>query len=195
MENTHVTKLRQVAELLGGTLQEAETGWSNEGRVEIALQDSVTFTVIWGRGMAKVGMYAVWPTWPGGSDKRRRIPSDVLPYERRDERYDINTSSAKAAEQLAGDIKRRFLPRYLDMYAQLVARVKADDDYERGRKAMVAKIVEAVPGASRRDDRVWLPSPFRLGTVYADSLTVELCGITIEQFRAVVAVIDRGGLT
>ena len=54
----------------------------------------------------------------------------------------ITVSSARSIKAIAADIQRRFIPRYLDAFAQVCKRKRRAEEYERRKKLVLAELAK-----------------------------------------------------
>lgn len=74
-------------------------------------------------------------------------------YPRPENRVRITIGSARPIADIAADIQRRFIPRYLAVYAQVCERKRRAEESERQRAAILAELA-AILGEQVSDDEV-----------------------------------------
>ena len=72
----------------------------------------------------------------------------IDPYDYREKRHEITVSIDKSPEQIAGDIERRFLPRYRDLLARVIERVNKTNELMRA----CANNIELLKGTPATDE-------------------------------------------
>lgn len=161
-----------------------EYAFSREMTLKWHRDDATIFAAAetYGAGVDRVSFSGSYPSPKAGAGSTYGV-----------ERVSISCSLSKTAEQLAADIKRRFLPEYEKNLALVRERNAATENYQAGMLANLALVLgRPATDDEERDGRtsfrgISLGEVWGKGQAFADSFTLELHGIKPEHAARIIA--------
>ena len=179
--------------LAAGICQELGQGWAVK---PCDLEHLVKFVHDDGHGLA---IHATWDG-PGRLSISGEYPRDAKSntcYGRSVIRYNgslpkITVADTKTAKQIAGDIKRRLLPEYLEIYKKAVERKASADKYEAAQGSVLDRLARIAPSLHvDRERKVF--SDYRSeggyvtnGQASDDSVSMDLRSVPVEKAEAIL---------
>ena len=91
----------------------------------------------------------------------------------------ITVTMSKTARQVAGDVNRRYLPKYTEVWEQQMELKRQYDEYEERRARIVERLISVYPRARAHGDK---RIDFDNGDIYVgSSVEVKIRGLTVER--------------
>lgn len=188
-EAQHLEILKEVASAMGGKFVNAqEDNCTSYVHIELPDGRDLGFHMAW-NGKGKASLRGHYPNVEG----REIDPRMTRFMDYKSEAPKIGISLTKSVALIVKDIEKRFLPEYTELYNNLLTVKAEQENYKNQHQNEIDFVAAEMGEESNKDGKIYS----KIGNirveakVYVNSTTLELDGLTREQVKAVLDLLEK----